>query len=72
MIVHTNKANATRERIYQFICAYIQTCGFPPSQREIAEGCAVSKTTVQYQLQFLVAAGRVSYEPGKIRTLRLL
>ena len=63
--------NMTRESIYQFIREYRQVHGFSPSQREIADGCRISKSTVQHQLQFLVAAGRVAYEPGKVRTIRL-
>ena len=52
--------NSTRERIYAFLVAYKREHdGNTPTKREIAEGCCVSTSSVNYHLIRLEIANRI-------------
>jgi len=49
-----------RERVYEFIRAYMAEHGWPPSMEEIAEGTGLrSKATAHKHVSELVAEGRL-------------
>lgn len=64
--------NDLTEQIYTFICAYVDQHGYPPSQREIAKACYVSRTGVVQYLKKLVAEGRITREPRQARGIGIL
>ena len=59
-------------QILAYIAQYRDEHGYPPSLKEIADGCEISSTSVvRYWLDRLQAAGRLTWQPGQSRTLRL-
>jgi DNA-binding MarR family transcriptional regulator len=62
----------TVESVYAFICNFIETQGYSPSQREIASGCYMSVGNVVRYLDKLEARGLVYREPYIPRSIRLL
>ena len=59
--------------ICKYISAFTAEHGYPPTQREIGAAVGISSTShVHYHLQKLRLAGRITYEPGKMRTIRVL
>lgn len=60
------------ENVYKFISDFIGQNGFSPSIREIAKGCYISTTYVLRCLDLLESQGRLTREPGKARSIRLL
>lgn len=64
---------AKQERVYDFICAYIDTHGYPPSVREIGDGLGLrSPATVKHHLDKLVASGFLSISAGRTRAITVL
>lgn len=60
------------ESVLIFIRQYHQEHGVMPSQREIAEGCYISKSNVIRHLDRLEMQGKISREPSLARNIRLL
>ena len=59
--------------IIQCILAFTAEHGYPPSFREIGTAVGLTSSShVHYHLQKLRLAGRITYEPGKNRTIRVL
>ncbi len=58
--------------VYDFIHGFISEHGFSPTLREIAGACYMSTTTVVRYLDKLCAAGRISRELSKPRSIALL
>ncbi|MBL8133840.1 MAG: MarR family transcriptional regulator [Anaerolineae bacterium] len=58
--------------VYTFVQQYMRDHHFPPSQREIASACFVSKATVVRCLDRLEAKGLLVREPGRARGIGLL
>jgi SOS-response transcriptional repressor LexA len=48
---------------------HIDTNGYPPSIREIAEGCFSSPMTVSSMLGILEAQGKITRSAGKARSI---
>jgi len=63
--------NPTSEAIYEFINIFIEEHGYPPTMREIADGCYISTGNVVRYLDKLEAEGRLIREPRKARSLKL-
>lgn len=61
---------AQRPSVMEFLLAWDRP--WPPSVREIAQGCGVVKSTVSYHLRRLRHQGLVAYEPRTYRTVRAL
>lgn len=61
----------TTEVVYRFIVEYIEMHGISPSQREIAEGCYLVRSSVLRYLDRLEAWGRILRDPNKARSIRL-
>lgn len=59
-------------RVYAFIQDYVRAQrGRPPTQREIAEGCYMARSSVQRHLDILDARGLIVREPGMARGMYL-
>jgi repressor LexA len=57
-------------RIYEFILAYTQEYGYPPSVREIADAVGLkSPSTVHFHLKSLEEAGVITRGAGKTRAI---
>lgn len=67
-MAHTNE---TANLIYQFILAFHQRQGVYPTQREIAIGCNLARSSVYYQLNRLEAQGRIERIPGRQRSIHI-
>jgi DNA-binding MarR family transcriptional regulator len=61
--------NITADSIYAFILTFYEMHGVYPTQREIAEGCHLARSSVYYQLNRLEAQGRIERIPGRQRSL---
>jgi SOS-response transcriptional repressor LexA len=61
-----------RKTIYEFLIQYIDTNRYPPSIREIAEGCFSSPMTVSSTLGILEAQGKITRTTGKARSIRIV
>ncbi len=59
------------QRVYAFIVAYIDTQQRPPSQREIAEGTFIGRSSVVRFLDILVARGELNREEHVARGITL-
>lgn len=60
------------DKIFAFICEFIQTKGYSPSYREIARGVGIKSTsTVLYHLDLLAAEGRIGFVPRTPRSIHL-
>lgn len=60
------------ERIVDFIGFYVEVRGYPPTVREIGQAVGLSSSSsVAGQLRKLRREGRVTFEDGKPRTLRI-
>lgn len=63
----------TPEQITRFIDAYALFHGYPPAVEDVRVGCGFASTSsVAHWLRRLRAEGRLTYEDGKARTLRVL
>ena len=60
------------EIVYDFICSYLGTHGYPPSLREISANCFIGRSTVIHHLDQLEAHGRISRKPGRARSITML
>jgi SOS-response transcriptional repressor LexA len=59
------------DAVYQFIVIYLDEHGYPPTMREMAEGCYINVAYVVRYLDLLEAQGRLTREAGKARSVRL-
>jgi repressor LexA len=64
-------AYESTEAVYQFLKDFIRNHNFPPTVREIGEGCYLSRSTVTRHLDRLEAMGRIERQPGKARGITL-
>lgn len=63
----------TSDLIYDFIVSYIDENGYAPSVRDICDGVGVKSTsTVHAHLKRLETQGRLTYEGGKRRAIKLV
>ncbi len=61
-----------QRRIYEYIAAFIQEQGYPPSVREIGEAVGLkSPSTVHFHLKHLEEAGVIAKGAGKGRAIAL-
>ena len=64
--------DATRDRIYAAIRSFTLREGMPPTVRELmAEAGITSTGHMDYHLRILAQQRRISWRPGKSRTLRV-
>jgi len=64
---------ARQQEIWQFLCAYVERHGYPPTVREIGEAVGLaSPSTVHAHLANLERAGLLRRDPTKPRALELI
>jgi|GEM_PF-3988290 len=69
----TSEGRETRQRILNAIVSLHERMGLSPTVREIAEQAGVKSTsTVERHLEVLKQEGKVFWEKGKVRTIRVL
>jgi DNA-binding MarR family transcriptional regulator len=61
--------NPTLNRVYEFLCQYVDEHQESPSIQDIAEVIGKSRPTVQRAIEFLEARGKVTRERHKRRTV---
>jgi repressor LexA len=62
----------TADEVYSFIRDYIRVQGYPPTIRNISDGCHMSRTNVIRYLDKLEAERRIRRDPGIPRGISLL
>ena len=61
-----------QQQIYDYICAFTEAHGYPPSVREIGEAVSLrSPSTVHFHLKGLEEAGKLVKSAGKTRAITL-
>ena len=61
-----------QQQIYDYICAFTEAHGYPPSVREIGEAVSLrSPSTVHFHLKGLEEAGKIVKSAGKTRAITL-
>ena len=64
--------SAKADQIEAYIGMFCRQWGYGPTLQEIAKDCGMSSTSVvSYHLQQLRHEGRVSWQKGRTRTLRV-
>jgi len=64
---------ARQQEIWQFLCAYVERHGYPPTVREIGEAVGLaSPSTVHAHLANLERAGLLHRDPTKPRAIELI
>jgi repressor LexA len=64
--------HVTTGKVYLFIKDYIKKHTYPPTLREIGEGCFLGTTSVTRHLHKLELEGRIIREEGRSRGITLL
>ena len=65
-------SDATIEQVYEYICRYWKQFGYGPTLSEISQACYMSKPNLYRYLDRLESQKRISREPGKARSIKLL
>jgi len=63
---------ATRKQVLVALGAYIRLHGYSPTVRELAAACGINSTSCYGHLTRLIADGKVTEQPGRARTLRVV
>jgi SOS-response transcriptional repressor LexA len=58
-----------RRQVYDYICRFYVSRGYPPSLAEIAAGLSIARSTAQAHVDALQARGYLACEPGKARAI---
>lgn len=67
------KLTVKQKEIYEYILAFTEEYGYPPSVREIGDHLGLkSPSTVHFHLKGLRAAGLISQAEGKTRSITIL
>lgn len=63
----------TKDKVYVFIYAFTADYGYSPTYAQIAKGVGLkAKSHIKYILDEMKEEGRVTFEPGSPRTVRVL
>ena len=69
---HMKDLTPKQQQIYDYICAFTEAHGYPPSVREIGEAVSLrSPSTVHFHLKGLEEAGKIVKSAGKTRAITL-
>lgn len=63
----TTAATPRQQEVLRFLAGYSYTNGYPPTQREIADGLGINISTVNQHLADLADRGLVRRDPNKAR-----
>ena len=59
------KGEQTRQRVYDFVCEYLDLHGYAPSVREICLGVSLKSPSSAFgHLRQLAEEGRIEFNPG--------
>lgn len=64
--------NATRAQVLVNLKLLIAANGYSPTVKELAAAVGIAPSTCYLHLSRLITEGRVTEEPGKARTLRVV
>lgn len=67
-----DRGERQRRKTVEFIIAYTEEHGYPPSRREIGEAIGVGAPTAQRHLEQLAQRGFIEYRPGSPRAIKVL
>jgi repressor LexA len=59
-------------RVWRFVASYLEREGFPPTLREIGDGCFISHTAAQLHLVKLEERGVLELRANTPRGIKLL
>ncbi len=66
------KGEQTRQRVYDFVCEYLDCHGYAPSVREICLGVNLKSPSSAFgHLRHLAEEGRIEFNPGQKRSISL-
>ena len=66
------KGEQTRQRVYDFVCEYLDLHGYAPSVREICLGVSLKSPSSAFgHLRQLAEEGRIEFNPGQKRSISL-
>ena len=66
------KGEQTRQRVYDFVCEYLDLHGYAPSVREICLGVSLKSPSSAFgHLRQLAEEGGIEFNPGQKRSLSL-
>ncbi len=66
------KGEQTRQRVYTFVCDYLDRHGYAPSVREICLGVDLKSPSSAFgHLKQLAEEGRIEFNPGQKRSISL-
>ena len=66
------KGEQTRQRVYDFVCEYLDLHGYAPSVREICLGVSLKSPSSAFgHLRQLAEEGRIEFNPGHKRSISL-
>ena len=66
------KGEQTRQRVYDFVCEYLDLHGSAPSVREICLGVSLKSPSSAFgHLRQLAEEGRIEFNPGQKRSISL-
>lgn len=69
----TERGDATRKDMLDFIIQFMTEHGYSPSIREIKDGVYIGSTSSIYQhLRVLERQGKITMEPGQPRTIAVV
>lgn len=57
--------NGTTDKIFEFIVSYNHKTGMPPNMTEIAKQFKIKKGSVQYHIEILKKANKISWFEAK-------
>lgn len=71
--MRTPRAEAKKQKVYEYISKFIDEHRYAPSYLEITMGCELSSTSVaSYHVQALADDGKVIYTPKIARSIVLV
>ena len=61
-----------QNKVYETIKTFLEERSYPPAVRDISAALGVSTSTVHYHMHRLRRKGRIAFEDGRARTVRLV
>ena len=58
--------------VYEYICSFLEESGYPPTEREIAEGTKSCISATHGKLRSLEKLGLIAVKPGSSRAIKVI
>ena len=58
--------------VYEYICSFLEENGYPPTEREIAEGTKSCISATHGKLRSLENLGLIAVKPGASRAIKVI